>query len=915
MLATRRLEEAWGRWRSLRTAYEAAVAAQRSLATAVDEARTTTAKLSEAQRTLGRYPEYPELPPDTEGLLAQLAGLKEDAGDLARRRAQAEAEIAALHERLARANDELSAYPPVLATQPDLLSAYDRLLMATQTKEDLARRREQLAEARCEAAAQLAQAKDWRTLSDTPLAEVRRLRREAPSLLRNWAKWREAALELSWANDQWVAAFGSLELPEPPELERLVDALARLDVLEREHTRWQALRREFADEASLPQPEEALDGLRQLLALRPRRLAGGLGGGGAWRLAAGAALVFSGGVLGWLAWFLTGQALSATGAVALSLAGTVVGGLVWSALARLEQRRQERFVAEIGAELGLPSDWLTRDAPELRNTEARLAEFVARRRGLDPECLEQEMLELTTRLPGRLASVADRAAVLKLLRDLTWRRREAERSQAFLAGQLDIDVHGQPVAGPWPALARLAALAGGPAADPAGLVAWLGGRDDGCWLACEAAAAAWEDLQRRARELDGRQEELIRAEESREPGSEAWWLAEISGLRELIAPFDETKSRNDLAARLAAWQETTRQAGLAAQALELAERGLADLISRHKAVTAQMGQLREGSLRRLLAAAGGDLDAARERWAKARPAAAEVGRFEDRLATILKTHGAGSVEQLELRQIDQQNRALAASRDWDSLLEDFPGLPPRDAVEDVERLDRAGAAIRTGREQAEAALEAAMDARTAAARELARVEGAGPPLNLVQAAQRVKQLRRQEAQLAAEAEALTLAHRELASAGQEYQEAYRGELAASASAHFAALAGGRGREVHLDEGFAVSVQLPPAVDRGTSTIRPESLSQGAQDQLFVALRLAIADLLAGKVALPLVFDDPFLTFDLERLEAMRATWDALAGQRQVWLLTHRPEFATWGPAAVMRWLERWPDWEAEIDGG
>ena len=914
LLAARRLEEAWGRWRSLRAAYEAALTAQRSLATAVAEARTTTVNLKEAQGMLGEYPEYPELPPETERLLAQLAGLEADAGELARRRAQAREEIAALQERLAGAKDELSEYPPVLATQPDLLSVYDRLLTATETKEDLARRRAQLAQARCEAAAELAQAKDWRELSDTPVAEVRRLRREAPSLCRNWANWQEAALELSLAEDQWAAAFGSLEFPEPPELERLLDALGRLGVLEGEQARWRALRREFADEASLPQPEEVLEGLRRLLAFPSRRLPGGREGVGAWRLAAGAAFMFSGGVLGWLAWFLTGRPLLAAGAVALALVGTGVGGLVWTALARLEQRRQDRFAAEIAAELGLPADWLAREAHELGNAEARLAEFVARRRALDPERLEQEISELTTRLPGQLASLADRAAALALLRDLASRRREAQRNQTFLAGQLDVDVRGQPTAGPWEALARLAALAGCPATAPDGLVAWLGELSDESWLELEAAAAAWEDLRRRVSELDGRQAELIRAEESRESGSEAWCLAEISRLRKLIAPFDETTSRNLLRARLAAWQETTRQAGLVAHALELAERALSDVVSRQKTAAAQVDQLREGSLRRLLAAVGGDLDAARERWAKARSAAGEVGRFADRLATILKTHGAESVEQLELRQIDQQNRALVASRDWDNLLEGFPGLPPRDAVEDVERLDRAGVAIRTGREQAEAALEAAMDARTAAARELARIEGAGPPLNLVQAAQMVQQLRLQEAQLAAEAEALALAHRELAAAGQEYQAAYRGELSASASAHFAALAGGQEREVRLDEGFVVSVQLPPAADRGTSTVRPESLSQGAQDQLFVALRLAIADLLAGRVTLPLLFDDPFLTFDLARLAAMRATWDALADRRQVWLLTHRPEFANWGQAAAVRRLDRWPDWEAEIDG-
>jgi len=72
------------------------------------------------------------------------------------------------------------------------------------------------------------------------------------------------------------------------------------------------------------------------------------------------------------------------------------------------------------------------------------------------------------------------------------------------------------------------------------------------------------------------------------------------------------------------------------------------------------------------------------------------------------------------------------------------------------------------------------------------------------------------------------------------------------------------------------------------------LSQGAQDQLQIALRLAIADLVAGNFNLPLICDDPFLNFDSERLAQLQATLTGLGKERQVILLSHQETYRTWG---------------------
>jgi len=84
------------------------------------------------------------------------------------------------------------------------------------------------------------------------------------------------------------------------------------------------------------------------------------------------------------------------------------------------------------------------------------------------------------------------------------------------------------------------------------------------------------------------------------------------------------------------------------------------------------------------------------------------------------------------------------------------------------------------------------------------------------------------------------------------------------------------------------------VEPDGSALAPSQLSKGAQDQLYLALRLAIGDLIAEEVRLPFVFDDPFLNCDDERLAHIRTALDRLAAERQVLLLSHREEFAAWG---------------------
>ena len=78
----------------------------------------------------------------------------------------------------------------------------------------------------------------------------------------------------------------------------------------------------------------------------------------------------------------------------------------------------------------------------------------------------------------------------------------------------------------------------------------------------------------------------------------------------------------------------------------------------------------------------------------------------------------------------------------------------------------------------------------------------------------------------------------------------------------------------------------------------ELLSAGAVDQLYLALRIAVTDLLSSKVKLPFIFDDSFVNFDQGRLAAAREILEEIARRRQVILLSHDPRYRSWGERVI-----------------
>ncbi|MFC1573098.1 ATP-binding protein, partial [Candidatus Eisenbacteria bacterium] len=150
-------------------------------------------------------------------------------------------------------------------------------------------------------------------------------------------------------------------------------------------------------------------------------------------------------------------------------------------------------------------------------------------------------------------------------------------------------------------------------------------------------------------------------------------------------------------------------------------------------------------------------------------------------------------------------------------------------------------------------------------------------------------LEEEEARLLLERDAIRTAFETLREADQRFSQTHRLRLEQHASDSLRHLTNNSRRSVQLGDRYEIRIS-----EEGGQPCSTRQLSQGARDQLALALRLAVADLLSGGRRPPLFFDDPFLSFDLGRLEAVRVTLEKLAALHQVVILSHRPGLAPWG---------------------
>jgi uncharacterized protein YhaN len=149
-------------------------------------------------------------------------------------------------------------------------------------------------------------------------------------------------------------------------------------------------------------------------------------------------------------------------------------------------------------------------------------------------------------------------------------------------------------------------------------------------------------------------------------------------------------------------------------------------------------------------------------------------------------------------------------------------------------------------------------------------------------AARADQLRGQLESLREEYDALTLSMEALDRANTALQNRFSPELGRRAAEIFSQLTGGRYSGVVLDKAFRLSAE--PA---GDSVYRDaQFLSAGALDQLYLAVRLAICQLVLGaENTVPLILDDALANFDDARCRAALLWLLRESEHRQILLFT------------------------------
>ncbi len=96
------------------------------------------------------------------------------------------------------------------------------------------------------------------------------------------------------------------------------------------------------------------------------------------------------------------------------------------------------------------------------------------------------------------------------------------------------------------------------------------------------------------------------------------------------------------------------------------------------------------------------------------------------------------------------------------------------------------------------------------------------------------------------------------------------------------ITGGRYARVMVDEG---SLDLSLWSHEKGGPVSPEALSRGTVDQLYLAARLSLVEIICGERHPPLLLDDPFVTFDGERLRRAMELLREYARGRQVVVFT------------------------------
>lgn len=386
----------------------------------------------------------------------------------------------------------------------------------------------------------------------------------------------------------------------------------------------------------------------------------------------------------------------------------------------------------------------------------------------------------------------------------------------------------------------------------------------------------WDAIQNRIRDAEGR-------------------VAEQAALvRQASAQSDEVRERLDaLQTAWAAWQAPRGLSGLSAD-------GVLQVMEHAKAVA---------EARARLESAAGSIAAIEQQATDGDAAGAAFLRAAGRSAEGLSREGLRNAVEVLHQDLGRRTHVLEAIAALERAVTlglsagNDPQRARRELAEgDVDiwtdKVATLGEEVRGLRDERDAALGAARDAAT---RRHEIEESADVP----RLQEELESLRAQLAALRREYRVVSAARALVADTLRVYVRDRQPAVLEAGSQAFAAVTGGRYTGVEQDgDGALESVVVIP---RDGGRLTPDQLSKGTQQQLYLSVRLALAELSAGSAeALPLIMDDCLVNFDPARAAALARLLAERAADGQALLFTCHPETAdlmaqqTAGPVTIVQ---------------
>lgn len=938
-----RLLSAWREWRFLRDRYQEAATRQAALTGSLEKATLLDSAVREKTLIIKKtYSEFKGSPPDTGEVLVAFSAMREEltllAGNLAETSEKISLERASIAQLTALLSDELAA----VRDRPDLLHSCRELRRLEEEQRRFQEKTILLSEQLADLSGRLLCFPALDRLGKSPVQALLSLRAQCRTLLPQGQQFmadltRLAELEerieheyglFVRANNEVLAALSAYETHKmrlEAELERLNTArsavLRKVEEVQSRHKLYQHLFAEtdrLGDDAItlverklelLAAKREQEESLRQV-----RTKVASV----CWQHRAGISLVaLLSGLAAYFIWPSLSMSLLTGGLMALLLL----------ALLCLFSRKKERSLpqsrlSEINAEMKQVDSLLGSFSV---SNEAQLGEL--RLRLVQRQEARQQLSELQAALPGEeelrplkaeieaakeacrafneMVSAAENQYVNIPAAYRQWREleREADELQRriadFAANQAAVtapsslpDVSPSLLSSPWPGIVILAELWHGSASTVRDALVWLATLEASWWEETEKLTSSFEKLQEVYQAIKLELTALT------DPESEVTWRQdslqqEIAALCTSLSPFDGRTDPLLLESLLARSREAEEELSRHCFALDALLEQQAELEQKRLLIDEKLQPLQE-RLSPLLAVGAPPAEVLL-RWQEYSLLSRLSAEEEKELIGILSAHDASSLGGLRSKATDSDNLAVSILRQWEDLLKLFPALPLREN-EDPESLEKQYRHL----ESRAAWLREEDEKLYSSIREwelrLAKLQGQAPS-NIAGGELKLQKLREERHGLRKEAAALELAYKELLCAIEFFSSTYRQGLADKATAYFAKLSGILSRQVLLDEQFNISIN-----EDGKTAILAQ-LSQGARDQLYLALRLAVADLLADEIQLPFIFDDPFLNWDEIRLSNMQEALHDMPGSRQVLLFSHRQDFASWGTACQPDWRQ------------